>query len=245
MSEGIFCKFRYIDRNLLDSLIRGYIYFASSEQLNDPFDSRISIIKSLDSAIGKSKGKVKEKLQKLRKGEKQLNALNEKLSKSGIFSCSHNRHSRALRQPWLWSHYADKHKGICLIYNIPDQYVLDQAMAAVPMDYKSNPLINFFLKWGKSSRKLTAREFNDDLAKKYLSIKDECWSYEDEYRLIKENPGEFQIERSFLKYVCFGLNTSKNDRDLIENTLAKCGYETELYEMERTKNDFGIRERKI
>jgi hypothetical protein len=245
MSEGIFCKFRCVDRNLLDSLFRGYIYFASSEQLNDPFDSRIRIVKSLDSAINKSKGKVKGKLQKLRASQKQLDALNAKLSKVGIYSCTHNLHSRSLRQPLLWSHYADKHRGICLIYNIPEEYILGQAMAAVPMDYELNPLTNYFIKWAKSSRKLTMHEFIDELAKRYLSIKDKCWSYEDEYRLVKESPGEFQMEKSYLKYVCFGLNSSKNDRNLVENVLTKGGYKIEFLEMERTKNDFGFRERKI
>ena len=245
MSDSIFCKFRCIDRNLLDSLVRGYIYFASPEQLNDPFDSQIDIVKSLELAIDRSKGKSKEKLKKLHAGQQQLNALNEKLSKSGIFSCSHNKDSRSLREPLLWSHYADRHKGVCLVYNIPEQYILEEAMAAVPMDYKSNPLINFFLTWSKSSKKLTPREFMDELARKYLSIKDKCWSYEDEYRLIRENPGEFRIEKSFLKFVCYGLNTPNKDRNLIESVLENSGYKIELYEMERTRNDFGIKERKI
>ncbi len=245
MSEAIFCKFRNVDRNLIDSLVRGYVYFASPEQLNDPFDCQINIAKSLSSAIDKSTGKSKQKLKRLKSAQAQFDALNKKLSNSGIFSCSHNMHSKSLRQPLLWTHYADSHKGVCLVYNIPEEYVLSEPMAAVPVIYKSNPLIGFFIKWAKSSKKMSNHEFIDELAKMYLSIKDKWWSYEDEYRLIRENPGEFQLDRSYLKFVCYGLNTPQKDRKLIDSLLSNGGYEVEFYEIERTSNDFGIKEKKI
>jgi hypothetical protein len=118
-------------------------------------------------------------------------------------------------------------------------------MAGVPVQYEKNPLIKFFTKWAKSREILTPHEFIDKLAKKYLSIKDKCWSYENEYRLIRVSSGKFQLDKSFLKYVCYGLNTPQKDRETISGLLKNSGYEVELLEMERTDSDFGITEKKI
>jgi len=62
----IICKFREINNRLLDSVSRGYVYFAHPDQLNDPFDCKISISKSLNHAIDKTKGKIRGKLEQLR-----------------------------------------------------------------------------------------------------------------------------------------------------------------------------------
>ena len=32
-------KFSPINKNVIDSLVRGYLYFAQSHQLNDPFEN--------------------------------------------------------------------------------------------------------------------------------------------------------------------------------------------------------------
>ena len=194
----IICKFSKINENLIDSLKRDYIYFSHPEQLNDPFDCKISITKSLNLAIKKAKGKVKKELEDLRDEHTYFEGLNKSLSNSGIFSSSYNLHSKSLREPLLWAHYADSHKGVCFIYNIPDEYILENSMAGVPVKYGKNSLTNFFIKQAKSKKVLTSHEFIDELIKKYLSIKDICWSYENEYRLIRSDSGEFQLEKSFL-----------------------------------------------
>lgn len=245
MSEVILCKFRKIDRNLLDSLIRDYIYFSHPIQLNDPFDCKIKITKSLNCAIKLSKGKSKDKLSQLNSAQTFFDNLNEKLSNSGIFSCSYNKNNASLREPLLWAHYADRHKGICLVYNIPEEYILSNSMGGAPVDYHNNPLTNYFLKWGKTSNRIDADKFIVKLIRKYLTIKGKSWKYENEYRLIRNNAGEFQLDKSLLKFVCYGLNTPDKDRKLINSLLKKGGYEVEYYEMVRIDNDFGIRERKI
>jgi len=167
------------------------------------------------------------------------------LSNSGIFSSSYNIHSKSIREPLLWSHYGDSHKGVCLIYNIPEEYILGNSMAGVPVKYGKNSLTNFFIKWSKSKQTLTNHDFIDELVKKYLSIKDVSWKYENEYRLIKSDSGEFEFDKSFLKYVCYGLNTPLENREQVNALLIDDGYKVEKWEMVRTKSDFGIQERKI
>jgi len=245
----ILCKFRSIDRNLLDSLARGYIYFPHPEQLNDPFDCKLNILDSLSRAIERSDGKVKEKLVLLNGVgvQKHFDALNANLSNTGVFSCSHSMASiQSLRQPLLWSHYADGHKGICLVYNISNEYIVENNIAGVPVHYKTtSPLVDFFIEWASSEEKLSHEDFIDNLAIRFLSSKDPCWSYENEYRLISKNSGEFQLDRSFLKHVCYGLNISDKDTDLIGTMLKNFGYEVAPLKMERVNDDFGIIEKEI
>ena len=247
MSIVILCKFRKIDRNLLDSLVRGYIYFSHPEQLNDPFDCKLHIINSLQNAINRAKPESKERLKLLNAGEKILQKLNNDLSNTGIFSCSQSIEGKmSLREPLLWSHYADRHKGVCLIYNIPDKYILENNMGGIPVEYGTNPLQDFFITMVESGQFFDKQEgFIDELAKTYLSVKDKSWSYENEYRLVIKNTGEFQLDKSFLKHVCYGLNTSPKDIDLIDSILEKFDYDIEPLRMERTENDFGIIEKKI
>lgn len=244
----IICKFRSIDKNLLDSLARGYIYFSHPEQLNDPFDCQLNIVESLNRAIERTNGEEKEKLMSLNAGQKGFEKLNADLSNTGVFSCSHNMGNiQSLRQPLLWSHYADSHKGVCLIYNIPDEYImkLENGIAGVPIHYKTNSLFDFFIEWASSEEKISHKNFIDSLAIRILSSKDTCWSYENEYRLLSNSSGEFQLDRSFLKHVCYGLNTSDNDTELISNMLVNFGYESTLLKMKRVNDDFGIIEEEI
>ncbi len=225
---NVLCKFRSINEKLIDSIEKNYIYFSHPDDLNDPFDCKIDISKSLNIAINKSRGRIKEKLIKLREEETYIKDLNVKLSSMGIFSSSYNMNSKSLRESLLWSHYGNKHKGLCLIYNIPDDYVLSNSMGGVPVIYKNNSLTNHFIKWANSKKNLTTYEFIDELAKKYLSIKDKCWKYENEYRLIRNDTGEFIIDKSFLKYICFGLNAELEDEEKIIELTDKHDYEVEL-----------------
>jgi hypothetical protein len=78
--------------------------------------------------------------------------------------------SRSWRSPLLWSHYADKHRGLCLGFDVPDShlkhiaYVKDR-LAVAPADLDSTA----------SSAAVRERLF---------CTKFEHWKYEDEVRVI-------------------------------------------------------------
>jgi hypothetical protein len=79
--------------------------------------------------------------------------------------------SKAWGNPVLWSHYGDKHKGICLGFDIPDEIVM-------PVNYEPNRLqvdIRKDFKDGVIGEKMMQR---------VLSTKFEDWKYEDEVRVF-------------------------------------------------------------
>ncbi|MBM4275956.1 MAG: DUF2971 domain-containing protein [Deltaproteobacteria bacterium] len=120
MKNNHILKFRKIDKFLIDSLVHSHIYFAPPDKLNDPFDCRIDIEKSLTKAISQSSdlGIKILGLFKHKEIQELINQAQKEIIMYGIFSGSH---SPALNSSLMWSHYADSHRGVCLIYAIPTE----------------------------------------------------------------------------------------------------------------------------
>jgi hypothetical protein len=88
-------------------------------------------------------------------------------SKYGILCFSEN-----WKNPLLWSHYADKHKGVALEFSIKDEI-------ALPVNYRQNRFkINFQAKKDPKTP-VTKREIEGLWLTKYIS-----WNYEEEIRVI-------------------------------------------------------------
>lgn len=79
--------------------------------------------------------------------------------------------SRGWTHPMLWSHYADKHRGICLGFDVPRN-------GAVPINYKAKRL-SFDIE-----RQLSMKTRDEKLGLKLISTKFAGWKYEDEVRLV-------------------------------------------------------------
>ena len=184
------------------------IYFASYEQLNDPFEysyewsvnARLTYkIKfwesqnelyraSLDGLNFVAKRTALEHWEEAMappRGHKFIGAHNY-----GIFcACS------KLENLVLWSHYADNHRGVCFVFESKNDPVLAKA---IPVRY-SKTIGKYYLYKGYDQRDLLTRKFAD-------------WKYESEHRCFNK-PGVYTFKKKALKAVIFGLNTwmdSKN-----------------------------------
>ncbi|RJR43905.1 MAG: DUF2971 domain-containing protein [Deltaproteobacteria bacterium] len=239
-------KFRKIDKFLIDSLVHSQIFFASPEDLNDPFDCNVDIEKSLKKAISESSGSDRQILQQLLNDEvrNEFSKVHQQVKKEwGVFSACGK--PEALNCSLLWSHYADGHRGICLIYSTPTNnfFRANKIIGGLPVKYGDNQLTEWF-------KQLPANENIHNNAfelifKKVLTIKDRCWKYEGEWRMIRMTSGIVSIDKSYLQHVCFGLNTSDNEIKLIQEILEKFNYDVHCSRMQRTEDDFGIRAVKI
>lgn len=238
-------KFRKIDKRTIESLVFNEIYFSTPGEFNDPFDCKIKIIKSVEQAILMSNTDHKKFLTEIKENLNGLfKKIDDEISGYGVFCGSMN-----LNNHLMWSHYADSHRGISLAYEIP-QHLMDYKQGIVigisPVDYKENPLRDWFL--NISSQKEKYRNFDiflTDLIVVLLTSKDLCWSYEEEGRIIARKHGLNNIGHTALKQVCFGLKTPERDKELVKNILDKNGYTGIFCEIERDDTDFGIREREV
>jgi len=105
-------------------------------------------------------------------GDKRVRAwatlFRQKVSQDkGIISFSKNWH-----QPLMWAHYAESHRGLALGFDVPDSllfkinYVENRIKPDRDIDRNSDEMLG--------------------LIQKLLTTKHKEWSYEDEYRLVRQ-----------------------------------------------------------
>ena len=78
--------------------------------------------------------------------------------------------SKSWRNPLMWGHYAEKHTGMCLGFDVPDNLLAPVLYAKRPLKIKIDPE-RILKQTEKLMEKLVRRKFID-------------WKYEDEIRLF-------------------------------------------------------------
>ena len=100
-----------------------------------------------------------------------------------------------------WSHYADGHKGICLVLAIEDRGWADVEVAPFKVRYSNDfPIANVYeLGWDRTVHTL-------------LAVKSLEWEYEQEWRFLStRGPGLVLIPDSALVGIILGCRTSPED----------------------------------
>lgn len=242
MTDCVLFKFKNIDKNLFKSLVHGEIYFARPERLNDPFDCRVDIFNSLENAISRSQSDVRARLEQLRAMKGFFDQVQADLRNVGVCSFS-----LELANSLMWSHYADKHRGVCLTYSFPESFFhenADQILGRDQVDYGANPLSEWFIE--KAPNLGSFEQFGISLIKKVLTVKAPPWDYEKEVRIVRRSDGARLLDRRYLKQVCFGLNTPESDIKLVKELIGNCGYDVILCKMVRhEESDFGLKTSEI
>jgi hypothetical protein len=223
-------KFRKIDVNLIKSLVNSKLYFSKPEMLNDPFDCRLDIKQFFKRAVELSSGNQKQYLQSaLTSGF--LDSWSQEFQDWGIASFS----SQVLAQQsnLMWSHYGDKHRGVCLQYRFPKSFLPDQHYK---VSYEENCLIDWLTHTPVHT--LDMRDFIKNIAKIYVTTKSSAWAYENEARIINSKSGLHSIKPEYLEQIYFGLNTLQENIDLIIELATKnCGC-SKFSQMTRNPNSY-------
>ncbi len=138
----------------LESLNRRRLKIATINELNDPFE--LLAISLEDPELRRAFSVVKQQLATTR----------------GMLCFS-----RRWNNPVQWSHYAAKHTGLCLGFDIPDEHL-------TPVHYSGQRLAV------EAERLLHPRDMDEATALKFLSTKFAHWRYEAEMRafLSLEDP---------------------------------------------------------
>ena len=236
MSNYCCFKFRSINKNLIDSLIRSCLYFAPRYRLNDPFDSSVDITRAIETAIDLSSASNKLGLLSLRDDPDFVDRFNKAVDGIGICSFS-----LTLKETLMWSHYADDHRGLALRYDFPMSYLNDEDrfLGVSKAHYESNRVSSWLTENSKDSA-LDHQGFVMSLLKILLTSKAPAWEYEEESRLFRTETGSFEVPRSMLRSIIFGLRTSPEDIELIRSIVSSYYEEVTFGQATRTEDDFGI-----
>lgn len=242
ISDYRYFKYRAINKHLIESLVNSHLYFSKPEKLNDPFDCQLDLRKSWVRAVSSATGIAKDWLQSAIDNPPFLDEYKHHMENVGVCSFSLDL-DRPLSASVLWSHYADEHRGVCLLYRFPESSLLDpenMIIGAAQVNYEDNTLSNWLEK--NNAPMMGLMKFLDGLARIYLTTKSPAWQYENESRIIRKQQGLFGIPMGFLEQVCFGLRTPSADIDLVTKLAREhSGCNMFCRIIRDTESDFGIR----
>ncbi|MGK5092554.1 DUF2971 domain-containing protein [Deltaproteobacteria bacterium TL4] len=141
-----FLNARWANENLEKSRLK----ISRFEDLNDPFELLAADLK--DEAIRKAFQDIRDHM----------------CGNRGVVCFSRSWHN-----PLLWSHYADKHRGVCLGFEVPDGHI-------VQVSYEVKRLVNVVPKL------LSCGPAAETLMTRLLATKFQDWRYEDEVRVYTD-----------------------------------------------------------
>lgn len=198
-------KYESFNTALCNIIVGGTFMFTHPSNFNDPFDCCEYLFKPeltdqmLQETVNRSfSTELNEKLevvkQNLRESENVAITIKQEKDKYRL-SCFSKKRDKVL----MWSHYADKHNGICVgfkfPYDHPEKFVLCNAKYLK----KIEPLdgnVSFF-----------------EASLHWITSKSKLWCYEDEVRAIfktssMENLELLNFDRTYINEILFGCNVS-------------------------------------
>jgi len=179
-----FFRYQKINKKTLQNLVRNQNWLSDPLVYNDPFEFKLQDGSHFD---GKN-------ITYLSQEENEIkDFIWENISKYGVI-CYSTEDSNIL----LWSHYADNHKGMCLVFDVP------------------KPISKGFyeVKYTKSFPKINLNATKEDLGPEIIKVvttKAEVWSYEKEYRQILLMKNCFTDYPGEIVEVIFGCRTPFED----------------------------------
>jgi hypothetical protein len=221
-SDKTLYKYRQFNAQTLSMFINGELYFASPENLNDPYDCQISITESIRTAISAAKKQSLKpipinKIELLSRLEDSSPKMETDIKGTGIFSMS-----KTSTNVLMWSHYTDEHRGLCVGFRLPDcllnvsEDVNGKIVGTSQCAYFSNnPFVNYLVDVVTSEEPLAWDDFWFKIFGIGLVAKHNAWRYEKEIRIVRAGPGIERFSPKEITEIIFGLNMSLENRNTI------------------------------
>ncbi|MFW6272986.1 MAG: DUF2971 domain-containing protein [bacterium] len=250
LSTDIVFKYSDFDTGLNKILLQQSLKFSNPNDFNDPFDSHENLInikhdkKLVDEVLRNSElnsifkitRKERRKLEKdIFKKEIYQPILRKKRNEYKL-SCFSAMKDVKL----MWSHYADKHQGMCIGFNFPHRY--DERFLLCPVKYV---------------KKIIPHDGTADIIRTILymqTTKTKEWEYEDEIRAITiaaDKSQSFEIvfyEKKYVREIIFGCKVpNQNITDAIKK-LKDNNFDIssiEFKKMEKDRNTLLLKENKV
>jgi hypothetical protein len=239
--NSILYKYCSINENLYSLLINNELWFSDPMTFNDPYDCNLHYDWSnidYDTIYNHLKEINERKSfdvgnEYLVKRAKQIfdnvderdqlgeNIIGDLVRRQGI-SCFSEADNILL----MWSHYSDKHSGVCLTFDMEK----DNELFTNPykVDYPERyPKFNPF----SSSKEIQL----------ILATKSKDWLYEKEVRVIKEGRrGTFKFRPETITEIKFGYKTSDDDIKTVKNLVSRIGMNIKFFKASIKTLDFGL-----
>jgi len=215
--------YKYTDIDTLKLILESSsLKFSNPSEFNDPFDCNLTIdtnnsqeeIEAYISQVKRSKNLNNEQVKEIRRSfhspQKLHDITNRSISDAketfGV-TCFSKKPDSIL----MWSHYADKHRGACLKFNILSD--AEFFMTPFPVKYKRKyPKYNYIRN-------------REGTAKFLLETKSIDWKYEKEIRVMKRGANLYNFKKKALCGIFFGANTPDADKEVIMDLVDKLNFD--------------------
>lgn len=250
------CKYFCIDKYFYDSIENNYLWFSDPKNFNDPYDLNIEIDVSqysreeLINFFQEQKEKrslegdryaiemdVNKKVNEIINNPTRYQSSMKKYYENNIVPeygvCCFSQNEWSLL---MWSHYANKHSGICLKFDTEKDIYFFHVPYKV--DYPENYPKFDFLKQRKIKEEYTTQVL--------LASKSRDWQYENEIRIIKSRMqhgtfrGKIKYSKECLKEVIFGYKTTDSFISEIRKLFINNDYNCIFSKMDLKKFEFGL-----
>ena len=212
-------------------ILQHTLKFSDPLKFNDPFDCSEKILK-----VSYDRGLIDSTLKDLKYNRNQRRKL-----KTSEIQVQQNANMREEREKYkiccfsrksdnvlMWSHYSEKHSGICCGFEFP----LDNKIFTVAP-----------VRYANSIDKIEGKTELYKVIMYWLTTKSHIWEYEDEYRAIlnsKSPHSEFEIvlyDSTFLKEIIFGCNLKTTEIKKILTKLKSNKVDLKNIELRRAQLD--------
>lgn len=216
------------------------LWFSNPDDFNDPFDCHEALMdwsvdkSGIQEAINRgfpnaSRNVRREKLMEFLKNPEIVSdafrhTYEDARNKIGVCCFSKNYNNLL-----MWSHYSDKHQGLCIGFDIAangDKYFIQE--------------VNY-------PKKIEPKKFfsdqRDEALKHLLLTKSHYWKYEEEVRGISMDfQGAIKIQPKCVKKIIFGYRSNDSFIHKILNILTDNHPHIKIYQrMELDKDNFGLK----
>ena len=233
-------KYRSFNENTLAIFINQELYFAKAESFNDPFDCQFNLFEGVKAFLTDIDQKEYiEDEKRMHEIKEQYVRANKEISSSGILALSEEG-----KNILMWSHYANKHKGICIGFDakgLRDDFKTMIHVADYCVYYEGSQPFKTLKDLNPESEELFSYP-DADANLILIQYKHKDWRYENEVRFLKPNPGPSKFTPANMKTVYYGIRTPSSKKKLLYNLIQTNNSFKHLrqYQMVRQEGEFSI-----
>jgi len=145
----------------------------------------------------------------------------------------------------MWAHYANKHSGFCVEYELTEcMRHMDAVLAPVKYSDK-RPLLELpppeYLDENRRNPDII-RDYNEKVWRTFL-VKSDIWQYEKEYRIFVPNKDSASIKDVNITAIYLGVNKSSSNKQKIWDIVTHDSrfQHTRIYHLRTTEREFVLK----
>lgn len=211
-------KYKSVDRNTLDILIKRDLFFPKTYQFNDPFDGQLLPIDFINELKELGYSNIRKEI------ENHNNFVKDRIDSYGVLCLS-----RVRENILMWSHYANSHKGVCFgfkndlwkYFNNYDWPIIHYKVkySHIHPFQKIHEDLILNKRFNTKDGFLNYCDLSYALEEATFTVKHSSWKYEKEERIISQISGAHTFKPEALDHIILGMNISSRDEETITQLL--------------------------